>query len=110
MKYLTLTVAVLLSFGAAADELDILTSSETLSDSSMVEARGGQYELNIDYMQADSDMYGDVIGNGAYGNTTGNNIIDGGSFDGASGVISVVQNSAPNVLIQNSTVINLTLK
>ncbi|KKD00394.1 carbon storage regulator [Photobacterium sp. SP02] len=110
MRYLTLTVAVLLSWGAVADELDILTTSDTLSDSSMYETRGGQYELNIDYMQADSDMYGDVVGNGAYGNTTGNNVIDGGAFSGSSGVFNVVQNTGNNVLIQNATVVNLTLK
>ncbi|CAG22309.1 MULTISPECIES: hypothetical protein [Photobacterium] len=110
MKYLTLIVAVLITCSAAADELDILASSEMLSDTSMNQSRGGQYELNIDVMHAESDMYGDVQGNGAYNNTTGANMITEGAFGESSGIFNVVQNTGNNVLIQNATVVNLTLK
>ncbi|MCW8328569.1 carbon storage regulator [Photobacterium sp. SDRW27] len=110
MKYLTLIAASLLSCGVVADELDILANSETLSDDMMIQSRGGNYELSIDNIQATSDMYGDVAGNGAYNNTTGSNTIDAGSFGDATGVIHVVQNTGNNVLIQNATVVNLTLK
>jgi len=110
MKYLTLIAVTLLSSGVVADELDILANSETLSDDLMTQSRGGQYELNIDNIQASSDMGGYVSGNSAYNNTTGNNTIDAGSFSDASGVLHVVQNTGSNVLIQNATVVNLTWK
>lgn len=110
MKYLTLIAVALISSGVVADELDILANSDALSDDMMTQSRGGQYELKIDNIQANSDMYGDVAGNGAYNNTTGDNIIDAGSFSNASGVLNVVQNTGNNVLIQNATVVNLTLK
>ncbi|WP_064609221.1 hypothetical protein [Photobacterium sp. J15] len=110
MKYLTLIAITLASYGVIADELDILANSETLSENMMNQSRGGQYELKIDNFQASSDMYGDVAGNGAYNNTTGDNVIDANSFSDASGVLNVVQNTGNNVLIQNATVVNLTLK
>lgn len=42
--------------------------------------------------------------------TTGNNSINGDSFSGMSGVPMVVQNSGNNVVIQNSTILNLQLQ
>lgn len=110
MKYLTLIATVIFSCGAVADELDMLASSEALNDDLMSQSRAKQYELNIDIMQANSDMYGEVAGNGAYNNTTGANIISEGSFSDSSGIFNIVQNTGNNVLIQNATVVNLTLK
>jgi hypothetical protein len=43
-------------------------------------------------------------------NITGDNTIDGGSFANASGVSTVVQNSGNGVLIQNSTILNVTIE
>lgn len=111
MKYLTLIAAVWVSTSAlAADELDILANSERLTDDVMTVSRGGEYELKLDNIHASSDMYGDVAGNGAYNNTTGDNVIDAGSLSDSSGVFNIVQNTGNNVLIQNATVVNLTLK
>jgi len=47
--------------------------------------------------------------NTATNNINGFNIIDNGSFAGASGMISVIQNSGNNVIIQDSTVFNVTV-
>lgn len=47
--------------------------------------------------------------NTAYNNISGNNIIDSSSFSGSSGLISVIQNSGNNVIIQDSTIINVTI-
>ncbi|MCQ1059185.1 carbon storage regulator [Photobacterium sp. DNB23_23_1] len=111
MKYLTLMVVAFISYSAAAaEELDILANSEQLSEEFMTHSRGGEYELETDTLQASSEMYGDVTGNSAYNNTTGNNILDGGALSNSSGVYNIVQNTGSNVLIQNATVINLTLK
>ena len=51
-----------------------------------------------------------LFDNSATGNVTGNNIITEGSFAGASGLPTVIQNSGNNVIIQNGTVLNLTVK
>lgn len=41
---------------------------------------------------------------------SGNNYITGNSFQNSSGIINVIQNSGNGVVIQNSTVVNLTLQ
>jgi len=41
---------------------------------------------------------------------TGNNSIGGGSFAGAQGFPTVIQNSGNGVLIQNATIINVTVR
>ena len=40
---------------------------------------------------------------------TGNNTIDGGSFNEAAGVFSIIQNTGNNVIIQDSTIITVTI-
>lgn len=50
-----------------------------------------------------------LSGNTANNNVTGYNIIDNGSFEGASGLVSVIQNSGNNVIIQDSTIVNVTI-
>jgi hypothetical protein len=47
--------------------------------------------------------------NTANNNTSGFNVIDHGSFAGAGGMFSVIQNSGNNVLIQDSTIVNVTI-
>jgi hypothetical protein len=41
---------------------------------------------------------------------TGGNLIDGGSFANSSGFPTVIQNSGNGVLIQNSTILNVTIQ
>lgn len=50
-----------------------------------------------------------LSGNRATNNVSGFNSIDNGSFVGASGMFSVIQNSGNNVLIQDSTIFNVTI-
>lgn len=50
-----------------------------------------------------------LFDNSAKDNVTGNNTITGGAFAGASGLATVIQNSGNNVIIQNGTVLNLTV-
>ncbi|MCC7548099.1 MAG: hypothetical protein IT532_10065 [Burkholderiales bacterium] len=45
-----------------------------------------------------------------YDTITGNNTIGGGSFAGARGFPTVIQNSGNGVLIQNATIINVTVR
>ncbi len=67
-------------------------------------SRGGA-ELDITLNEAKTS--GSVSGNQASYLTTGSNYVNDGSFAGAAGFSTVVQNSGNNVLIQNATVINL---
>jgi hypothetical protein len=71
------------------------------------ELRGG---ADVVFTEATANLGGTVGGNTATNVTTGFNIIDNGSFSGASGLPVVIQNSGANVLIQNATVINLQLQ
>jgi hypothetical protein len=71
------------------------------------ELRGGADTI---FTEATANLGGTVGGNVANNVTTGFNIIDNGSFSGASGLPVVIQNSGANVLIQNATVINLQLQ
>ncbi|ABI59341.1 MULTISPECIES: hypothetical protein [Nitrosomonas] len=50
-----------------------------------------------------------LSGNTATNNASGFNMIDSGSFAGSGGMFSVIQNSGNNVLIQDSTIINVTI-
>lgn len=43
-------------------------------------------------------------------NITGNNSVDGGAFTGAQGFPMVIQNSGNGVLIQNATILTLTIE
>lgn len=52
-------------------------------------------------------LHGAVSENQASNLTTGSNLITDGSFAGANGLSTVIQNSGNNVLIQNSTIVNL---
>jgi hypothetical protein len=64
-------------------------------------------------MRGGSTVSANVAQNGALQNTsasnvtTGSNTVSGGSFANASGLPTVIQNSGANVVIQNSTVVNV---
>lgn len=51
-----------------------------------------------------------LFNNSAIGTVSGNNSISDNAFSGASGLPTVIQNSGNNVIIQNGTTLNLTLK
>lgn len=72
------------------------------ADALLDDARGGA-ELNLYDIKSD----GVVTNNQAANLTTGSNWVTEGSFAGAAGFATVVQNSGNNVLIQNATIINL---
>lgn len=88
---------------------DIALSDETVSLEAMNEARGGK-NVELDLFYAESDVDGISSDNVATNTVSGNNILSPGAFADSSGISSVIQNTGNNVLIQNSTVVNLTLK
>jgi hypothetical protein len=68
-------------------------------------SRGG-----TDTVSNDASLGATVSNNTATNVSTGNNVINAGSFANATGLTTVIQNTGANVLIQNATVINLQLK
>jgi hypothetical protein len=66
--------------------------------------RGGERVVN------DTQLKGAVSDNQANNVSTGANALGGGAFTGSSGISTVIQNTGNNVLIQNSTVVNVQLK
>lgn len=67
--------------------------------------RGGAETVVNEHM-----LNGSVHENQAYNLTTGGNLIGESSFAGSSGFATVIQNSGNNVLIQNSTIVNVQVK
>lgn len=84
---------------AAATALGVPLAAAQLSD---VRGTGG--------VAITTSLGGTVSANSASQVSTGDNLIQAGSFAGASGVPVVIQNTGANVLIQNATVIHLELQ
>ena len=101
--------------GIAADEESLLDltafgDSDALSNDELG-SHSAREDLSIDQITInDQDQDGDVTDNVAMGNTNGDNLIDGDAFSNSSGFLSTVQNTGNNVLIQNSTIINVSVE
>jgi len=91
--------AVLATLGAATAIPESLLGNE----SAMARIELGTIVIN------DQEVDGVVQGNVATGNTTGDNYISDNAFAGAAGFATAIQNTGNNVLIQNSTIINVSL-
>ena len=102
----------LASSSVSEDSLLDLTAFEegtVLSDAELNTHRARE-NIEIDQITInDQDQDGDVEGNVAIGNTNGHNLIKGEAFSNSSGFLSTVQNTGNNVLIQNSTIINVSV-
>lgn len=78
-----------------------LRAGKAIDDNALAGLRGGTETLNS------------IVSNGTVNNTsavnvdTGNNSISQGAFANSVGLPTVIQNSGANVLIQNSTIINV---
>lgn len=94
---------------AVDDDLDLLVDGEALSDEELGSQRARE-DVGVQHITInDQDQGGDVTDNVAMGNTNGDNVINGESFTNSSGFFSTVQNTGNNVLIQSSTIINVTV-
>jgi hypothetical protein len=76
-----------------------------VSDSVLATQRGGA-DLSVN----ENNTKATVQDNVARNLTTGNNTITESSFSNVTGIPMVVQNSGNNVVIQNSTILNLQMK
>jgi len=108
MRLALFALSAMATLTANAD--DIHLADHELSDEVMESSRGGQYYIDIESVTASSDIKGTSIGNISNNSVTGNNILAAGAMADSAGMYNVIQNSGNNVLIQNSTVVNLTLK
>ena len=97
---------------AGADELLDLAAFEdggALSDDELGTQRAREDIPLSQITINDQEQDGDVTDNVAIGNTNGDNLINGDAFSNSSGFLSTVQNTGNNVLIQNSTIINVSV-
>lgn len=90
--------------GDAGTTVAVSVFGEPVSDAGLSAYRGGS-ALQISEMRLDSKL----IDNQAIANITGSNFVTESAFSGASGFSTVVQNSGNNVIIQNATILNLSL-
>jgi hypothetical protein len=80
-------------------------------DAAALDGQRAKARLEMDKLTLNlNDEDGVVTGNTALDNTTGPNTIDGDAFGNAAGFVSAVQNTGNNVLIQNSTIINVAVE
>jgi len=57
-----------------------------------------------------AELDGTLDGNTAINSVNGDNVISGGAFANTSGLSTAIQNSGNNVLIQNSTIVNVAIE
>jgi hypothetical protein len=79
-------------------------AANVIDDATLAASRGGS-DSHLDQ----NNSSGTVQANVATNLTTGSNSISQGAFSNSSGIPMVIQNSGNNVLIQNSTILNLQL-
>jgi hypothetical protein len=96
---------------ALADDADAIPANpeisafgEQVTDADLSTYRGGS-ALQYNEMKLDGRLYD----NQAIANVTGSNFVTQDAFSGASGFSTVVQNSGNNVIIQNATILNISL-
>jgi len=93
---------------AAGQANDPLTAA-VIDDSQLREARGGETVVDTSVNLNQNTSNGTVSGNVATNLTTGSNNISDSAFSNSAGIPIVIQNTGNNVLIQNSTILNLQL-
>ena len=107
-----ITAAVEPAISTETDEvLDLAAFEDTgaLSDDELGSQRARE-DIGVSLIVInDQEQDGDVTDNVAIGNTNGDNLINGDAFSNSSGFLSTVQNTGNNVLIQNSTIINVSV-
>lgn len=112
--------------GSSANEIDLASAGQmdVLNESGLGQAVSnenlgtltGRQDVNInqlDMQMSISDQKGQANGNSIanYGTmTNGANTIAGNAFSQATGIVTVIQNSGNQVLIQNDMILNLTVK
>lgn len=102
------SAVVLQSSTHAEDSMEsqLLSFGEPVESADLEVARGGEavvVKLNSNQLEAYSNN------NQVIDTITGANVIGGSAFSGLNGLSSVVQNTGNNVIIQDSTIVNIEL-
>jgi hypothetical protein len=85
--------------------------NQTIPTETLAAERGGAVQINNETQIINTNtVNGTVTDVTVLNNTTGNNSVDGGAFTGAQGFPMVIQNSGNGVLIQNATILNVTVE
>ena len=106
MRAAFLMIALVLPLSAWADDESAAVVSalgKPVSTETLAEQRGGDDE----FVHNTITVNGTVTDNTASNVVTGANSIADGSFASSSGIMSVVQNTGANVLIQSATIVNV---
>ena len=114
MRAVLLTIALALPIASYGEEpVTACEKPAAESSDSSLGAPVAQATLAAQRGGDDSEVHntihinGDVTDNTATNVVTGANNIQDGSFSNASGIMSVVQNTGANVLIQSATIVNV---
>ncbi|GEM79716.1 carbon storage regulator [Vibrio superstes] len=107
MRLTLCTISLMLTFSVHAEEL--VLPNVAVANEVMEQSRGKQ-SVELDFTSLASDVDGVSVGNTASNTVSGNNILSSGALSNSSGISSVIQNTGNNVLIQNSTVVNLSIE
>ena len=104
-------LAVSQAEGLSALPLDInqfenMKEAVQLEELDEVRGRGGIVNMTT---IVNSNIDAELSNNTANNNVTGFNVIDNGAFTEASGIFSIIQNTGNNVIIQDSTIVNVTI-
>jgi hypothetical protein len=95
---------------AAALEVKAPFATATLVSDDALGAESGKAQLQLDKLTInDQDLNGILQGNVATGTTNGDNTISGDAFSNSAGFVTAIQNTGNNVLIQDATIINISM-
>lgn len=116
MKCLRKLSSIAVSFTAAsllssipllqADEGDLSLPMDSLTPELLSEQRG-RADVEFSYQVNDSEQNALLQDNIISDSVTGDNTISGGAFSGMSGISTVIQNTGNQVIIQDTTMVNV---
>lgn len=96
---------------AAAPPAVVAFEGAKALDSAELGEQRARAKLEIDKLTLISPAQNGVVaGNSAVNTTTGANSVSDAAFAGAAGIVNTIQNTGNNVLIQSSTVVNVSLQ
>lgn len=88
------------------NKLSVIRDAVLLDELDEVRGLGGVVDITT---IVNSNIEAELSNNTANNNVTGFNIIDNGAFTEASGIFSIIQNTGNNVIIQDSTIVNVSI-
>jgi hypothetical protein len=109
---MTLLIIITNKVSAEGVDVDIAiidVAPVLLEELDQIRGLGGVVDLSNVDITNNSNLAAELTDNKVSDSVTGYNIIDQGSFNDASGVFSIIQNTGNNVIIQDSTIITITI-